>query len=76
MSEEFELIDNRISIVNELDVRKLICCETVTEAGYTHIRCTPATGTLFITDDNPGFVSGQARMRGRKKVDIHFTIWK
>ena len=68
MTHEFELIDNRTATNDlDIDVRKLICCETVREAGYTHIRCTPATGTLFITDDNPGFVSGQARMRGKNE---------
>jgi len=63
---EFELFDNTEQ-ESSVDVRELICCETVKEAGYTHIRCTPATGTLFITDDNPGFVSGQARMRGKSE---------
>jgi hypothetical protein len=51
----------------ELDVRELICCETIRSAVYTIIPCTPATGTLFITDDNPGFISGQARMRGKNE---------
>ena len=51
----------------ELDVRELICCETVRLPGYTIMPCTPATGTLFITDDNPGFISGQARMRGKSE---------
>jgi hypothetical protein len=52
---------------SKLHIRELICCETVKTAGYTIIPCNPATGTLFITDDNPGFISGQARMRGKNE---------
>lgn len=49
----------------ELDIRELICCQTASSFACTIIPCLPATGTLYITDDNPGFVSGQARMRGK-----------
>jgi len=65
-NEEFELFDN-MEQQSSFDVRELICCETIRSAGYTIIQCTPATGTLFITDDNPGFISGQARMRGKNE---------
>ncbi len=62
----FQLVDNTEQ-QSKLDVRELICCETIRLAGYTIIPCTPATGTLFITDNNPGFISGQARMRGKNE---------
>ena len=62
----FELVDNTKQ-QSKLDVRELIYCETIRAAGYTIIPCTPATGTLFITDDNPGFISGQIRMRGKNE---------
>lgn len=65
-NEEFELFDNTEQ-QSSLDVRELICCETIRAVGYTLIACTPATGTLFITDDNPGFISGQTRMRGKNE---------
>lgn len=32
---------------------------------YAVIDCEPATGVLYITDDNPAFISGQVRMRGK-----------
>lgn len=60
----FKLGDNTEYQSRE-DVRKLICCETQRAMGYIITPCTPATSTLFITDDNPGFISGQARMPGR-----------
>ena len=62
----FKLVDNT-EYQSGVDVRKLICCETLRAVGYTIIPCTPATGTLFITDDNPGFISGQVRMRGKNE---------
>ena len=34
---------------------------------YAVVDCEPATGVLYITDDNPGFISGQARMRGKNE---------
>ncbi len=35
--------------------------------GYTIIPCSPATGILFISKDNPGFISGHVRMRGKNE---------
>ena len=64
-NEELELFDETEN--QSLDVRELICCETIKAVGYTIIPCSPATGTLFITDDNPGFISGQTRMRGKNE---------
>ena len=45
----------------ELDIRELICCQTTRSFGCTIIPCLPATGTLYITNNNPVFISGQAR---------------
>ena len=64
--EEFELFDTTEQQSN-LDVRKLICRETIKAASYTIIPCAPVTGTLFITDNNPSFISGQARLRGKNE---------
>ena len=62
MTEGFQLVDNTEQ-KSSFDVNELICCETIKAVGYTIILCTPATGTLFISDNNPGFISGQTRMR-------------
>lgn len=66
MTNEFELFDNTEQ-KSSFDIRDLICCETIKAVGYTIIPCTPATGTLFISDNNPGFISGQTRMRGKNE---------
>jgi hypothetical protein len=42
---------------------------------YFAIPAEPATGLLFITQNNPQFISGQIRVRGRMVV-IHIIIWK
>jgi hypothetical protein len=33
--------------------------------GYTSYLATPCTGVLYVTDNNPGFVSGHIRVRGK-----------
>ena len=49
----------------DFDIRSLIRCQTIKQNGYTYIPCTPAQGVLYITNDNPDFISGQVRMRGK-----------
>lgn len=72
MTEEFELLDNRTSVIYQLDIKKLISSyETL--GRYTIVPCNPATGILFITKDNPGFISGQVRMRGRSEGRYPFN---
>jgi hypothetical protein len=66
MTDEFQLFDNTEQ-QSGLDVRKLICCETMSSFGCTIVPCLPATGTLYITDNNLGYISGQARMRGKNE---------
>jgi hypothetical protein len=48
VTNEFELIDSRISIDHELDIRKLISSYEIVD-GYTIVSCSPATGILFIS---------------------------
>ena len=35
--------------------------------GYTIVSCQPAKGIIYITEDNPGFISGQIRMRAKNE---------
>jgi hypothetical protein len=66
MTNEFELIDNRIDTAQQLNIGKLIISYEIVD-GYTIVPCTPAAGILFITKDNPGFISGHVRMRGKNE---------
>jgi hypothetical protein len=54
----------------KLSVLNLIRCkyteEGVGDDKYFIILANPARGVLFITEDNPGFISGHVRMRGRE----------
>lgn len=70
MTKEFELLDNRI--IQDLDIRLLINSYKVLN-GYTIVDCSPAKGILFITEDNPGFISGHVRMRGRSEGRYPFN---
>jgi hypothetical protein len=54
----------------QLDVVTLIQCkyEIVSRSGhqiYFAIPASPATGILYVTDNNHQFISGQVRVRGR-----------
>jgi hypothetical protein len=73
MTEELGLlspIDNRQD--GEIDVRRFLMLREPSK-GYTVMTCEPAKGVIYIAEDNPGFISGQIRMRGRNG-DTHFTI--
>lgn len=67
----FHLVDDTKQ--GKIDVRELICCETIRSPGYSMMACTLAKGTLFITDDNRGFISGQIRMRGKNEGRYPFN---
>lgn len=41
--------------------------------GYSIKKCDPATGILYITEDNPSFISGHVRMRGRNEGKYPFN---
>jgi hypothetical protein len=73
VTEEFKLYDNRMSTIYELDVRQLISSYEILKNGYTAVSCSPAAGILFITKDNPGFISGHVRMRGRSEGRYPFS---
>jgi hypothetical protein len=52
------------------NVQNLIRCNYIKLSGqgnhmYLAIPATPATGILYITENNPEFISGQIRVRGR-----------
>ena len=48
-----------------LDIGTIIRCQTTKKDHYTYIPCSPAKGVLYITGDNPTYISGQIRMRGK-----------
>jgi hypothetical protein len=67
MTEELGLlspIDNREG--NQIDIKKLVSSH-YSYNSYAIIDCEPATGVLYITNDNPGFISGHVRMRGKNQ---------
>jgi hypothetical protein len=67
MTEELGLlspIDNRQD--GEIDVRRFLMLREPSK-GYTVMTCEPAKGVIYIAEDNPGFISGQIRMRGRNE---------
>lgn len=72
MTEEFELVDNRIETAQQLDIKKLINSYETLD-GYTIVPCSPATGILFISKDNSGFISGHVRMRGKNEGRYPFN---
>lgn len=72
MTNEFELVDNRIDIAQQLNIKKLISSYETLD-GYTIVPCSPATGILFISKDNPGFISGHVRMRGKNEGRYPFN---
>jgi hypothetical protein len=55
----------RLQNQKQVDVRYLVHCKTSYCDGYTYVPCNPATGVLFITDNNPNFISGHIRTRAR-----------
>jgi hypothetical protein len=57
-------IDNRQD--EKVDVRRFLMLRQPSK-GYTMMTCEPAKGVVYITEDNPGFISGQIRMRGRNE---------
>ena len=52
----------------KIDLGTIIKCPwtTVIKDNYTVIPATPAAGILYITENNPSFISGSVRMRGRR----------
>ncbi len=49
-----------------IDVRKLIRAQhSLDHDGSAIYSASPAKGILFVTEDNPSFISGHVRMRGR-----------
>jgi hypothetical protein len=72
MTGEFELLDTRPEAHSELDIKQLITHHELVN-GYAIIRCDPATGILYITEDNPSFISGHIRMRGRSEGRYPFN---
>ena len=55
-----------------LDIKRLLHSYETFDS-YTIVSCRPATGILFITEDNPGFISGQVRMRGKSQGRYPFN---
>lgn len=57
-------IDNRQT--DQIDIKQFVR-SYLRYNRYTVINCEPVTGLLYITEDNPAFISGQARMRGKNE---------
>lgn len=73
MTEELGLlspIDNRES--NQIDLKQFVRSYQILN-GYAVITCEPAKGMIYITEDNPGFISGQIRMRGKNQGRYPFN---
>jgi hypothetical protein len=49
-----------------LDIKQLLHSYETLDS-YTIVSYRPTTGILFITEDNPRFISGQVRMRGKSQ---------
>lgn len=64
MTEQLKLVDDRISLPHQLDIKQLISSYQALDE-YIIVPCRPATGLLYITKRNPSFISGHLRMRGR-----------
>jgi hypothetical protein len=75
MTEEFELLNTRPKTYGELDLKDLITRYDLLN-GYAIIKCNPAKGILYITEDNHSFISGQIRMRGKNEGRYPFHYLK
>ena len=64
--------------MNNLNILNLIRCKfesLVSTNGHSYfiIPATPATGILYVTQNNPEFISGHIRMRGRNGGQYPFN---
>ena len=68
-------IDNRPGQNTQIDIKQFVRSYHEFNT-YTVIDCEPATGVLYITEDNPGFISGHVRMRGKNegRYPFHYLI--